>query len=67
MSFEDASTLGCAIFTIGLGFYRYLEMPFLSLPLEESNDNQKLLLIYGGSSASGTIAIQFAKLWVPKA
>jgi NADPH:quinone reductase-like Zn-dependent oxidoreductase len=62
MSFEDAATLPCGIGTIALGFYRHLELPILSLPLDEKKGDGKSILIYGGSSATGTLAIQFAKL-----
>jgi NADPH:quinone reductase-like Zn-dependent oxidoreductase len=63
MSFEEAATLGCGIGTIALGLYKYLELPMLSLPLEEEEKaDGQFILIYGGSSATGTLAIQFAKL-----
>jgi NADPH:quinone reductase-like Zn-dependent oxidoreductase len=62
ISFEEAATLGCGIFTNALGLYRYLELPLLTFPLEEKRSDGPPLLIYGGSSASGTLAIQFAKL-----
>jgi len=62
MSFEDAATLPSGLITIALGFYRYLELPMLSLPLENIAEVNKSILIYGGSSATGTLAIQFAKL-----
>jgi NADPH:quinone reductase-like Zn-dependent oxidoreductase len=64
VSFEEAATLGCGIFTTALGLYRYLELPLLTFPLEDKRSDGPPLLIYGGSSASGTLAIQFAKLWV---
>ena len=62
MSFEEAATLGCGVGTIALGLYKYLELPMLSLPLEEKKADGPFILIYGGSSATGTLAIQFAKL-----
>ena len=62
MSFEEAATLGCGIGTIALGMYRHLELPMLSLPLEERKAGGPPILVYGGSSATGTLAIQFAKL-----
>lgn len=62
MTFEEAATLPCGIGTIALGFYRHLGLPMLSLPLNEKKKNGKPILIYGGSSATGTLAIQFAKL-----
>lgn len=61
-SFEEAATLPCGIATVGIGFYRYLEIPLPTLPIQEGKDNGEYLLIYGGSSATGTLAIQFAKL-----
>lgn len=64
MSFEDASSLSCGVATTGLALYRYLELPFLTLPVKEKEANGPPLLIYGGSTATGTIAIQFAKLSV---
>ncbi|KAL2067329.1 hypothetical protein VTL71DRAFT_1754 [Oculimacula yallundae] len=62
MSFEDAATLPCGIGTVGLAFYRHLELPFLTLPLPEAKSDGPFILIYGGSSATGSLAIQFAKL-----
>jgi len=62
LSFEDASTLGCGIFTICLGLYHHLQFPTLEFPLPERTIEGPLLLIYGGSTATGTLAIQFAKL-----
>lgn len=58
-SFSDveAATLGVAISTVGLGLYQQL-----SLPWPESVPADTWLLVYGGSTATGSIAIQFAKL-----
>jgi NADPH:quinone reductase-like Zn-dependent oxidoreductase len=57
ISDEDASTLGVGITTVGQGLYQSLG---LSLPgTEEANEP---LLIYGGSTATGSLAIQFARL-----
>ncbi|KAK0115321.1 hypothetical protein ONS96_013780 [Cadophora gregata f. sp. sojae] len=61
MSFEDAATTPCGLVTVGLGFYRHLELPFLTYPVE-SKTAGPFILIYGGSSATGSLAIQFAKL-----
>lgn len=58
VSFEDAATLGVGITTIGQGLYQSLELP---LPTEPSKERFPLL-IYGGSTATGALAIQFAKL-----
>lgn len=64
MSFEEAATLPCGIATCGLGMYKqeHLGLPMLSFPLEENKATGQAVLIYGGSSATGTLAIQFAKL-----
>jgi NADPH:quinone reductase-like Zn-dependent oxidoreductase len=62
MSFEEAATLGVGISTVGQGLYQSLKLP---LP----NDTEGIrktsgtpILIYGGSTATGSLAIQFAKL-----
>ncbi|KAF7884618.1 uncharacterized protein EAF02_004954 [Botrytis sinoallii] len=63
INFEEAASLGVGVTTIALGFYKYLSLPLLTFPLSMPNSESKLpLLIYGGSSATGTLAIQFAKL-----
>ncbi|MCJ1430746.1 hypothetical protein MMC27_000096 [Xylographa pallens] len=58
LSFEEASTLGVGISTVGQALYQSLELPLPSEPTKEAFP----LLIYGGSTATGTLAIQFAKL-----
>jgi len=58
LSFEEASTLGVGISTVGQGLYQSLELPLPTNPAKEAFP----LLIYGGSTATGTLAIQFAKL-----
>ena len=57
LSDAEASTLGVAITTVGFGLYQQLSLPWPgSIPADT------WLLIYGGSTATGSIAIQFAKL-----
>ncbi|UNI23053.1 hypothetical protein JDV02_008896 [Purpureocillium takamizusanense] len=59
LSFEDAATLGVGISTIALGLYRNLD---LALPAARQASHRTPILIYGGSTATGVFAIQFAKL-----
>jgi len=54
---EEAATVGLAFATVGLGLYQTL-----SLPWPGTVPANCPVLIYGGSSATGSIAIQFAKL-----
>lgn len=58
LSFEDAATLGVGISTVALGLYRNLD---LTLPARQA-PHRTPILIYGGSTATGVVAIQFAKL-----
>ena len=62
VSFEEASTLGGGIATVALAYYRCFELPLPILPIEMEKSNGVPLLVYGGSTATGTLAIQFAKL-----
>ncbi|KAJ5827401.1 Protein TOXD [Penicillium robsamsonii] len=66
LSFQEAATLGVGITTVGQALYQSLklalpatlESPQTANPLEPA----ETLLIYGGSTATGALAIQFAKL-----
>ncbi|KAL4962423.1 zinc-binding alcohol dehydrogenase family protein [Aspergillus stella-maris] len=58
LTFEEASTLGVGIMTVGQSLYQSLK---LALPTEPTK-TPETILIYGGSTATGTLAIQFAKL-----
>jgi len=58
LSFEEAATLGVGISTVGQGLYQSLKLPLPSKPADEAFP----VLIYGGSTATGALAIQFAKL-----
>ena len=60
LSFEEAATLGVGITTVGQGLYQSLGLPLPNQPAKEKFS----ILIYGGSTATGTLAIQFAKLYV---
>ncbi|KAJ5812283.1 hypothetical protein N7474_008584 [Penicillium riverlandense] len=60
LSFEEAATLGCGITTVAQGLFEPgygLGLNVPSSPVETSEP----LLIYGGSSATGTLGIQLAK------
>lgn len=58
ISFEEAATLGVGITTLGQGLYQSLGFPLLTEPAKDHPP----VLIYGRSTATGTLAIQFAKL-----
>lgn len=57
LTYEEAATLPGGIVTCGQALYQRLE-----LPLPGSGKYGGYLLIYGASTASGTLAIQFARL-----
>ncbi|KAJ3156042.1 hypothetical protein HDU89_005606 [Geranomyces variabilis] len=59
VSDTEAATLGVGITTVGQGLYQSLNLP---LPKSDSDKRTGTVLIYGGSTATGTLAIQFAKL-----
>ncbi|CAG9978642.1 unnamed protein product [Clonostachys byssicola] len=61
MPFDEAATLGVGVITVGQALFMQmgLSRPVPNSPLPTSGE---LILIYGGSSATGSIAIQFAKL-----
>ncbi|KAJ5162236.1 chaperonin 10-like protein [Penicillium capsulatum] len=57
LSFDEAATLGVGVVTVGLGLYQHLQLPWPTQPLSTPIP----ILIYGGSTATGTLAIQYAK------
>ncbi|KAL8388036.1 hypothetical protein RB595_009500 [Gaeumannomyces hyphopodioides] len=62
LSDEDASTLGVGVATCGQGLYQALGLP---LPSDEAGVKAAAgtpILIYGGSTATGILGIQYAKL-----
>ena len=56
---EDASTLGMGISTVAQALYQVLALP---LPEVDPTPTTQTILIYGGSAATGSLGIQFAKL-----
>ncbi|KAK4176645.1 putative zinc-binding oxidoreductase ToxD [Triangularia setosa] len=59
----EAATLGIGITTVGQGLYQGLSLPLPSptAPIPDPDPNKKIL-IYGGSTATGILGIQFASL-----
>ena len=60
MSMEEGAALGSGISTVGLALFRSLEVP--GYPYEPAQSKPKTVLVYGGSTATGTLAIQLLKL-----
>jgi len=61
ISFEAAASLGTGLGTVGLALFHSLKVPgYPTKPATEATT----VLVYGGSTASGTIAIQLLKLCV---
>ncbi|KAK4946148.1 hypothetical protein LTR10_014659 [Elasticomyces elasticus] len=63
VSFEAACTVGVGVATTGYALYHELGLPLPTLGTAGNiSEEPEPILIYGGSTATGTIAIQFAKL-----
>jgi NADPH:quinone reductase-like Zn-dependent oxidoreductase len=58
LSFQEAATLGVGIVTVGQALYQSLKLALPTEPIKQPVS----ILIYGGSTATGALAIQFAKL-----
>jgi NADPH:quinone reductase-like Zn-dependent oxidoreductase len=59
-SFEEAASLGCGVGTAGQGLYEPSYGLGLSPPSQPISKPEQIL-VYGGSTASGTLGIQFLK------
>lgn len=59
MSFEEGATLGVGILTVGQGLFQALK---LDLPTDGAPKKDEFVLIYGGSTATGALGLQFLKL-----
>jgi len=60
LGFEEAASLGLQIYTVGQGLYQSLQLPWPTEPVKV--EGKFPILIYGGSTAMGTLGIQMAKL-----
>ena len=58
LTFEETATLGAGVTTIGQSLYMTMKLPLPTEPAKQPIP----ILIYGGSTATGTLAIQYAKL-----
>lgn len=58
LTFEEAATLGVGVLTVGQSLYQSLKLALPTQPI----GHPEPILIYGGSTATGALAIQFAKL-----
>lgn len=59
ISFAEAATLGVGVLTCGQGLFQEMG---LRRPSQVKTPGTEVILIYGGSSATGVLGIQFAQL-----
>ncbi|KAI4115029.1 MAG: hypothetical protein LQ345_004294 [Seirophora villosa] len=58
MGFEETASMGAGVTTVGQALYHDLKLPWPTEPAKTPFP----ILIYGGSTATGSLAIQYAKL-----
>ncbi len=63
MRFEDAASLGVGVATAGLGLFKELSVP-ATLEKPAQTARPAFVLVCGGSTSTGTRAIQMVKLYV---
>ena len=63
MKFEQAATLGMSIMTVGLALHYTLKVPLASDHFE-ANGAGRHVFIYGAGTATGTLAVQCAAVYV---
>lgn len=61
VGFEEACTLGVSVLTCGQGLFQEMKLDLPS-PVGERTKRDESILIYGGSSTSGMVAIQLCAL-----
>lgn len=59
VTFEQASTLGVGVTTVGLGLFQQMGLKWPPEPSAETSTQDELILVYGGGSATGAMGIQF--------
>jgi NADPH:quinone reductase-like Zn-dependent oxidoreductase len=62
LSFEEAATLGLGAITVGQGLYQKALKLELPSSVTTTTKDEVPVLIYGGGTSTGALAIQFAKL-----
>ncbi|KAK0120181.1 hypothetical protein ONS95_011587 [Cadophora gregata] len=67
MDFKTASSLGATLATVGLSLFHYLQLPMPTMPSDPTSNMKvqgvkQTVLVYGGGTATGAMAIQVLKL-----
>ncbi|KAF2756499.1 GroES-like protein [Pseudovirgaria hyperparasitica] len=63
MTWEEAATLGVGVTTVGQGLYQSFGLPWPGkAEMGEVLGGRRSVLVYGASTATGTLAVQMAKL-----